>query len=59
MNRIDPVNVYEFVTGNRSTQTQDMGAAGIAAHNARSWRSVGTACPGLSTAPPRPVGVRE
>jgi hypothetical protein len=47
MNRIDAANVYEFVTGKRSTQ------------NARSRRSVGTACPGRSAAPPRPVGVRE
>jgi hypothetical protein len=59
MNRIDPVNVYEFVTGQRSTQTHDMGAAAIAAHNARSRRSVGTVCPDRPAAPPRPVGVRE
>lgn len=59
MNRIDLANVYEFETGTRSSQTHDMGAAGTAAHNARSWRSVGKARPGLLTAPPRPVGVRE
>lgn len=59
MNRIDLANVYEVVTGERSPQTQVKGAAGIAAHNARSRRRVGTACPGLLTAPPRPVGVRE
>jgi hypothetical protein len=59
MNRFDLANVYEFETGIRSSQTEDKGAAGTAAANARSWRSVGTARPGLSTAPPRPVGVRE
>lgn len=59
MNRIDLANVYEFETGFRSSQTHDMGAAGTAAHDARSWRSVGTARPGQPTAPPRPVGVRE
>ena len=59
MNRFDLANVYGFGTGVRSAQTQDKGAAGTAAHNARSWRSVGTARPGLPTAPPRPVGVRE
>ena len=59
MNRIDPVNVYEFVAGNRFTHTEVKGAAGTAAHNARSRRSVGAALPGRRAAPPRPVGVRE
>ena len=59
MNRIDLVNVYELEAAIRPLQTQDKGAAGTAAANARSWRSVGKACPGLPTAPPRPVGVRE